>query len=364
MILEQRKYTYNDLSIVPTKESDISSRSQCNPFVGGTNMLPLFTAPMDSVVGMENYSKWDENGIHVIIPRTINLETRLNLAKEGYWIAVSLNEFKANFVDTITDKPCRVLIDVANGHMKIIYDLVKEAKKKNKNLAIMVGNIANPETYRVAQDAGVDYIRCGIGAGKGCITSSNTSIHFPMASLISETYEVKKQINGTTKIVADGGIRNYSDIIIALALGADYVMVGSVFTKMLESAALTYFSYTAGNGEWFKFKYDPQLHKYEDGRFYDLNVDTGTWDEIKLKKEFYGMASKKGQIAMNGRKTRTAEGLSTILPVEYTMESWTNNFKDYLKSAMSYTGCHTLEEFIGKQTLIVVSEGTKSSVNK
>ena len=31
--------------------------------------------------------------------------------------------------------------------------------------------------------------------------------------------------------------------------------------------------------------------------------------------------------------------------VEYTLEGWTKNFKDYLRSAMSYTGTQNLEEF-------------------
>ena len=484
MILKEEKYTYNDLSIMPSKISDISSRSECII----PDQLPLFTAPMDSVVGEKNLDEWAKNGITAIIPRTIDLGFRLSKGREGYWIAVSLQEFKDHFVDSDVSCPYKVLIDVANGHMKILYDLVKEAKTRNRGLIIMVGNIANPSTYYQAEEARVDYIRCGIGAGRGCfargtkvtmangerksietirpgekvlthtgsyktvsdvvclipepgsmvlitsefgevlatsnhkflvgedwieakdleratletgfmvpvkvqehedvlevydltveddhsyfaegyavhncITSSNTAVHFPMASLINETYEIKKRIGGCAKIVADGGIRNYSDIIKALALGADCVMVGSVFTKMLESSAKTYFSYVTSEERWYEFKYDPQRHKYEDGRFYDLNVETGTQDEIKLKKEFYGMASKKGQIAMNGKKTRTAEGLSTTLPVEYTMESWTNNFRDYLKSAMSYTGCRDLREFIGEQIMVILSPGTKESVNK
>lgn len=479
------KFTYNDISIVPAVISEVEHRSECIPF-DRNNMLPLFTAPMDSVVGYDNYSQWGKQGILTIIPRTIKLEDRLEFAKEGYWIALSLGEFKEYFVDHNDYDGSKILIDVANGHMKIIYDYVKEAKIKNMSLTVMVGNIANPETYKIAEEAGVDYLRCGIGGGRGCFvkgtlitmadgrkvpienirigdkvkthlgnskkvynifhlldedhtiisinnnimctlnhrfltnknewveakdlkvgdvlkngividsleisdywdnvydlsisddesyiandyvvhnctTTSNTSIHYAMASLIKETFEVKKKINGRCKIVADGGIRNYSDIIKALALGADYVMIGSVFTKMLESAAKTYFSYVSGNGEWYKFSYDPNFHKYEDGRFYDFNGETGSYDEIKLKKEFYGMASKKGQIAMNGKKTRTAEGLSTTLPVEYTMESWTENFIDYLRSAMSYTNCRTLDEFRGGPEIIVLSEGTKNSVNK
>ena len=86
-----------------------------------------------------------------------------------------------------------------------------------------------------------------------CITSSNTSIHMPQATLIDECNKEKKNIitlrdnrdnldepkfneSLFPKIVADGGIRNYSDIIKALALGADYVMVGSLFAQCIESA--------------------------------------------------------------------------------------------------------------------------------
>ena len=71
----------------------------------------------------------------------------------------------------------------------------------------------------------------------GCITSSNTSIHYPIASLLSETYEIKKKLEHagewTPLIIADGGIRNYSDVIKAIGiLGADYVMIGGLFSKI------------------------------------------------------------------------------------------------------------------------------------
>ena len=76
------------------------------------------------------------------------------------------------------------------------------------------------------------------------------------------------------------------------------------------------------------------------------------------------MASKDGQIALNGKKVKTSEGLTKNLPIEYTMHGWTENFKDYLRSAMSYTNCKTLEEFKKNCKLIINSQNAVNAVNK
>jgi hypothetical protein len=73
--------------------------------------------------------------------------------------------------------------------MKKIFEEVKKAKNiHNDNLIVMIGNIANPRTYRHAFECGADYVRLSVGTGRGCITSSNVAIHYPIASLISETF--------------------------------------------------------------------------------------------------------------------------------------------------------------------------------
>lgn len=54
MIDSNIKYSYKDLSIVPAVVSEIRSRKECNPYLDGYKELPLFTAPMDSVVGVTN----------------------------------------------------------------------------------------------------------------------------------------------------------------------------------------------------------------------------------------------------------------------------------------------------------------------
>lgn len=167
------KYSYNDVSIIPSILSNVCHRGECNPFVYD-NMLPLFTAPMDTVVSRTNYKEFYGEGITPILPRTEDLEIRKKYAMNGDWAAFSLQEFNDIFCNEEKKVPngndkIRALIDVANGHMACLYEAVRNAKNiYGMNIEIMVGNIANPYTYRVAAESGVDYIRCGIGTGAGC----------------------------------------------------------------------------------------------------------------------------------------------------------------------------------------------------
>lgn len=325
MLNRQILYSYNDITIIPAIKSDINSRNECDPYLSDL-MLPLFTAPMSTVVNESNYEIFEKNGINTILPRNINLETRLSYSKCGRWAAYSLKEFEENFCkEESFHNTWRVLIDIANGHMAKLYELVMKAKKLHDNIEIMVGNIAHPETYEVCNDCGVDYVRVGIGAGAGCITSSNTAIHYPMASLIYDCYMRKLKIKGTTKIIADGGIRNYSDVIKALALGADYVMIGSLFAQLKESAAVK------NNGNVY----------------------------------FYGMASAQGQCDISGGKTKTSEGIAKSLPVIGTIAGWTENMIAYMRSAMSYCNIKLIQDFnpYNVQTYLM-STFAKNSINK
>ena len=183
------KYSYNDISLVPSKVSDVSHRSECDPFVDHEFILPLFTAPMSSVVSLENYESFMEQGIIPILPRNIDYQSRLEHSTSGSWAAFSLQEFKDTFCGGhlgLETKPgiFRALIDIANGHMSDLYNAVKRAKDKHGyKIQIMVGNIANPETYRwICENSCylhngeyytcIDYIRLSIGTGSPCTTST------------------------------------------------------------------------------------------------------------------------------------------------------------------------------------------------
>ena len=239
----------------------------------------------------------------------------------------------------------------------------------------------------------IDYIRVGIGGGLGCTTASNTGTFYPMASLIDECYKIKRNFTATEnvregltkdfknyniykekyhksnendtnleendvivhyafpKIIADGGIRNYNDVIKALALGADYVMIGGLFASMYESAS-------------------PLLLKTDDGYIetdYEYTNEEKKRSDIKnrnLYKEFYGMSTKKAQKNMGNTSLKTAEGRCTYQKVQYTLSQWCDNMKAYLKSAMSYQGAYDLYQFIGSPMMIPNSVGAVMSVNK
>jgi hypothetical protein len=337
------KYDWNDISIVPESLSDISSRKEIDPTWSGK--LPLFTAPMDKVIDETNVSDFVKNNINICLPRHVKYDV---LKNEDYFYSYGLDEI----IDLLNNKsqlPKRVLIDVANGHMLKLWQTAKLIKEEfGDKVELMVGNIANPDAYRKYCEIGVDYIRVGIGGGSACTTSANVSIHYPMASLINECAYIKSAFENPTKIVADGGFKNFSDIIKALALGADYVMLGGVFNKSLESC-----------GENFM--------KDAEGQYYQVSEERAkkSFDGGGVVYKYYrGMSTKEVQKSWNRSELKTGEGITKYNKVDYTLCGWCENFTDYLKSAMSYTDSRTLRDFIGEVNWEVISQNSFQRFNK
>lgn len=368
MLIKDIKYSYNDITIIPAPITTVEHRADCNPYLND-GMLPIFTAPMSSVVNEENFQLFEDNKIKAILPRSINFETRKEYALNGKWAAFSLQETEEHFLEKqTTEFVPKVLIDIANGHMQKLYDLVRKIKDNwgEKNIQIMIGNIANPLTYKEVVACGADFVRCSIGSGMGCITSSNTSVHMPLASLIQETYLIKKQISeekgvsmdSLPKIIADGGVRNYSDVIKALALGANYVMIGGVLSALVESAGKMYFD------DKEVLPLSRHSVKEHNGIFTITDKESGKlYSSNKLTKRFYGMASKQGQIDMYGKKEKTAEGIVRTINVTTNINKWVDNMIAYLQSAMSYTNVFRVTD-LDTVTTCVISTNTYVSINK
>jgi hypothetical protein len=361
------KFDFNDITLTPEVSSKISSRFND---ITLPDKLPLFTAPMDTVVDLDNMDFFEQNRINVVLPRTISKTVYFNkYYNNNHFISVGLNEIKA-MIDAesilFLETNQRILIDVANGHMEIIADYCRQIKLMRPDIIIMVGNIANPETFRYyVEKQCVDFIRVGIGNGGGCLTTKNSTIGYPMASLISEINTIKQSylelgykhpnFKTTPKpdkifkqknlpyVVADGGMKDYSDIILSLALGADYVMIGSIFNKAIESCADNYL---------YGFKLKKNLAE----KLFDKGYP--------IKKMFRGMSTKEAQKAMGKTNLKTSEGVVRFRKVEYHLRGWIENFEHYLRSAMSYTNKTNLTEFIGNVKYAQITTNAHARFNK
>jgi GMP reductase len=337
--MKEIKFDFDDILLEPSKISKINSRKEVNPLVKD-GYLPLFTAPMDTVVSEDNYELFQSAGINVVLPRG-------EKGNDECFISYSLMDIKS-MVEGLHPTG-KYLIDVANGHMEDLVAVTKEIKQVHPNLTLMVGNIANPLTYKLLSEAGADYIRVGIGNGGGCLTTQQTAIGYPMASLIQDCYTASIDLDNPAYIVADGGMQKFSDVIKALALGADFVMLGSLLNKTIESAGSTYLMK--------HIKIPQKFAQY----LYGKKV---LGRKINIYKKFRGMSTKEVQKKWNRPVLKTSEGVVRVRKVEYTLDGWVNNLTDYLKSSMSYCNSRTLGEFIGYAKFNFITESAQKRFRK
>jgi len=330
-----KKFDLNDIVLIPSIISNIVSRSEINIY-DDNGKLPLFVAPMDTVIDDENYKLLNELGFNVCIPRQNPLDNRKEYPDDCF-VSFGLDELD-NIILNNEKLPKRVLIDVANGHSIRVFNLSKIIKEKY-DIILMVGNIANPKTIIEYDKIGVDYIRCSIGSGDACLTAANTSIYYPMGSLIQESYEIKKQNNLNIKIIADGGFRNFADIIKGIALGSDGIMIGSIINKSIEACGGDFI-----NNEHGYIK----VSKTEALNIFKSNGD--------IYKRYRGMSTKEVQQKWGKEIIKTSEGISKYNKVEYTMSGWVENLNDYFKSCLSYQGFKNIDDFRGNSEYIFLTQ--------
>lgn len=385
MLIEKTLYHYDDITIAPAAISEVNSRKQLNPYydLNGKKILPIFASPMAAVVNKENMRCFWENSIIPILPRTYTIEERLEVVKNGEWIALGLEEFvkyfseENDFFKSITEPTeLHVLIDIAQGHMLQTINYIIDARELEKTLdnitlIIMAGNIAEPEYVNEILYRGVDidYIRLGIGGGACCITSPQTGIHYPPASLVSKSYEIISEFKKTHQnvhkvplLVADGGIKTYKDIFKALALGADYVMLGTVLSSLYESASDFYCYYDRNNC------FEPIVSINTSDNKYALDDDDIKRNYISkggIYKRNFGMSTPEAQKAIDKTKeSRLTEGLVRYIPCINTLKMWTEGLVGYMKSNMSYLGIFNISEIQDEAKCYIMSPNASKAINK
>lgn len=181
-----------------------------------------------------------------------------------------------------------------------------------------------------------------------CTTGKNLGIYYGLASLIQEVYKLKQEIQGYFQtseqyhiecpyksipiIIADGGFNTTDKILKALALGADYVMVGEQFAACKEACGDTVMKTI-----WSDDIVSVQVNQNE-----TIDRVVSTTKEVPHR-VYYGMSTKRAQKETGKSKLRTAEGIQKYVPINTNLEKWTTEFKDNLQSLMSYANTTNLE---------------------
>jgi IMP dehydrogenase len=125
-----------------------------------------------------------------------------------------------------------IVVDTAHGHSTRVIEIIKDIKK-NYDIELIGGNVATFEGAESLMKAGVDAVKVGIGPGSICTTRIIAGIGVPQITAIQECKRAARKYN--IPLIADGGIKYSGDIVKALAVGADSVMIGSLFAGTEES---------------------------------------------------------------------------------------------------------------------------------
>lgn len=165
-------------------------------------------------------------------------------------------------------------IDSSEGFsewQKITIDFIRD--KYGDTVKVGAGNVVDKEAFLYLAEAGADFIKVGIGGGSICITREQKGIGRGQASSIIEVAEARDEYFEKTgiyiPICSDGGIVYDHHITLALAMGADFVMLGRYFSRFDESPT----NKVNINGNYMKEYWGEGSARARNWQRYDLGGD-------------------------------------------------------------------------------------------
>ncbi len=322
--MNKRAFTFDDILLIPTynhyesrRMVDISMTDKTGKLKLG---LPVFTSNMDTVTesGMANFigGKGGMGVLHRFMTIDRNIE-EFKASKHPVMVSVGCAEADLERAEALRDAGAAYFcVDVAHAHAKYIGKTLKQLREILPDQCIMAGNVATYAGADYLAACGADLIKVGIGGGSVCSTRIKTGFGVPTLSSIQECARVGRSI------IADGGIRTPGDVVKALAFGADFVMLGGMFSGTRPTPG-------------------PVITK--DGR--------------KMK-EYRGMASREAQEDFMGSMAdwKTSEGVSTYVPYREDEDAIVADMVGGLRSGLTYGGANTIRELQRKLDYVEITQ--------
>ena len=132
------------------------------------------------------------------------------------------------------------------------------------------GNVVDREGFLFLAEAGADFVKVGIGGGSICITRETKGIGRGQATALIEVAAARdeyfKKTGVYVPVCSDGGIVHDYHITLALAMGADFVMLGRYFARFDESPTPKHMI----NGQYFKEYWGEGSNRARNWQRYDL----------------------------------------------------------------------------------------------
>ena len=223
-----------------------------------------------------------------------------------------------------------ICMDSSDGYsvwQKKTIDFVRE--NYGDNVKIGAGNVVDKEGFRYLAEAGADFIKVGVGGGSICITRETKGIGRGQASALIDVVAERDRYFEETGIYipvcSDGGIVHDHHITIALALGADFVMMGRYFARFDESPTRVV---KKGNG-YVKEYWGEGSNRARNWQRYDMGGD---------------------------KKLSFEEGVDSYIPYAGALKDNLAVTVAKIKSTMCNCGSVSIPEFHKKARLTLVSD--------
>ncbi len=131
-------------------------------------------------------------------------------------------------------------IDSSDGYSEWQCETLQWIKKEyGDKVKVGAGNVVDREGFLYLVKAGADFIKVGIGGGSICITREQKGIGRGQATALIDVAqardEYKEQTGIYVPICSDGGLVHDYHMVLALAMGADFLMMGRYFARFDES---------------------------------------------------------------------------------------------------------------------------------
>ena len=196
------------------------------------------------------------------------------------------------------------------------------------SVKVGAGNVVDAAGFRFLAECGADFIKVGIGGGSICITRETKGIGRGQASALIDVCRARdeyfKETGVYIPVCSDGGIVYDHHITLALAMGADFVMLGRYFARFDESPS----NKVSIGGTYYKEYWGEGSARARNWQRYDLGGD---------------------------KKLSFEEGVDSYVPYAGTLKDNVAMSLAKVKSTMCNCGALTIPELQEKAVLTLVS---------